>query len=84
MIIFPKASEITEKKYSDYETRFLGIIEKLLDGFVQTEYELAGNIFTTFITGIHLYQGIYEIMDKTVQAAGATLEALNDDFNPRR
>ena len=62
----------------------LGIIEKLLDGFVQTEYELAGNTFTTFLTDIHLYQGIYEIMDKTVQAAGATLEALNDDFDPRR
>jgi len=38
----------TEKKwdsqYSEHEVLFLEIIEKLLDGFVKTEYELAGEI----------------------------------------
>ena len=74
-----KASDV----YTPLETNLLNTIENLLNGFVDTEYNLARKYRKTMISGKIMNLGIYDIMDTNIVSASRELEKVYELRNDR-
>lgn len=74
-----KASDV----YTPLETNLLNTIENLLNGFVDTEYNLARKYRKTMISGKIVNLGIYDIMDTNIVSASQELEKVYELRNDR-
>ena len=74
-----KASDV----YTPLETNLLNTIENLLNGFVDTEYNLARKYRKIMIPGKIMNLGIYDIMDTNIVSASQELEKVYELRNDR-